>query len=123
MGRRLNRIMHCIERLAAVVVLTVLAFAPACAQELPAHPPHGRVAAGGACLDQKERRAAIETGKVVRLAAAMRAAKSRIPGTVVRARLCHSGDGLVYVLTILPRNGKVARLTVDAAKGTLVGER
>ena len=30
-------------------------------------------------------------------------------------------DGLVYVLTVLARDGKVARLTVDAVKGTLVG--
>ncbi len=44
-----------------------------------------------------------------------------MPGTVVRARLCRSDDGLVYVLTVLAHDGKVARLTVDAVKGTLVG--
>ena len=81
-------------------------------------------AAGYVCLDQKERRAEAESGRLVRLAAAMRAAKSRMPGTVVRARLCHGpDDGLVYVLTVLARDGKVARITVDAANGTLVGER
>ena len=84
-----------------------------------------RPAATGAetlrCLDQKERRAESETGRVVRLDAAMRVARSRMPGTVVRARLCRSGDGLVYVLTVLARDGKVGRLTVDAVKGTLVG--
>ncbi len=58
---------------------------------------------------------------MVHLAAAMRAAKSQMPGTVVRARLCRGHDGLVYVLTVLARDGKVARLTVDAVKGTLVG--
>jgi uncharacterized membrane protein YkoI len=46
-----------------------------------------------------------------------------MPGTVVQARLCHSQDGLVYVLTVLAHDGKVARIIVDAAKGTLVGER
>ena len=76
-----------------------------------------------ACLDQKERRAEIASGGVVRLATAIRAAKSRMPGTVVQARLCHGQDGLVYVLTVLARDGKVARIVVDAAKGTLVGER
>jgi uncharacterized membrane protein YkoI len=30
-------------------------------------------------------------------------------------------DGLVYVLTLLSRNGKVTRATVDAANGTIVG--
>jgi len=39
------------------------------------------------------------------------------------ARLCRGKDGLVYVLTVLGRDGKVARITVDAAKGNLVGGR
>lgn len=74
---------------------------------------------GRACLDQRERRA--EAGKLIPLAAAMRTARTRMPGTVIRARLCRGNDGLVYVLTVLARDGKVARLTVDAVKGTLVG--
>jgi len=92
----------------AVMAMTVLLLTPARAAEL-AHN----------CLDQKERRAEIENGRVVRLDTAMRAARSKMPGTVVRARLCRGNDGLVYVLTVLARDGKVARLTVDAAKGTL----
>jgi uncharacterized membrane protein YkoI len=75
--------------------------------------------AGYACLDQRERRA--EAGKFITLVAAMRTARTRMPGTVVRARLCRGPDGLVYVLTVLARDGKVARITVDAVKGTLVG--
>jgi uncharacterized membrane protein YkoI len=94
----------------AIAALIILSVAPARAAELA----HG-------CLDQKERRAEIESGRVVRLATALRAARSRVPGTLVRARLCRSNDGLVYVLTVLARDGKVARLTVDAVKGSLVG--
>src|SRR5579862_8785805 len=92
----------------AVAILTILSLAPVRAAEL-----------GHACLDQKERRAEIESGRVVRLATALRAARSKMPGTLVRARLCRGNDGLVYVLTVLARDGKVARLTVDAVKGTL----
>ena len=73
------------------------------------------------CLDQKERRAESDANHLVRLSAAMRVARTRMPGTVVRARLCRDNDELVYVLTVLARDGKVARLTVDAVKGTLVG--
>jgi uncharacterized membrane protein YkoI len=73
------------------------------------------------CLDQKERKSESDTNHLVRLGAAMRVARTRMPGTVVRARLCRGNDGLVYVLTVLARDGKVARLTVDAVKGTLVG--
>ena len=94
----------------AIAALIILSVAPVRAAEL-----------GYACLDQKERRAEIESGRVVRLATALRAVRSKVPGTLVRARLCRSNDGLVYVLTVLARDGKVTRLTVDAVKGTPVG--
>lgn len=113
--------MHCIGRL-AVAALTVFGLASARAAE-PARPPHAGAPAAHTCLDLKERRAVNEGGKIVHLAAAMHAAKKRMPGTVIRARLCHGKDGLVYVLTILGRDGKVGRLSVDAVKGTLLGKR
>ncbi len=77
-----------------------------------------------ACLNQKERRLAVEGRKVIHLGTAMRVVRSRVSGTLVRARLCHrqGHPGLVYVLTVLARDGKVGRLIVDAVKGTLVGE-
>jgi uncharacterized membrane protein YkoI len=103
----------------AMPIVAILALAPARAEETASQPKTGPAAEH--CLDQKERRADTETGHLVRLGAAMRVARSRMPGTVVQARLCRSGDGLVYVLTVLARDGKVARLTVDAVKGTLIG--
>ncbi len=107
---------------AAIIALTVLTLVPARA-EAPVQPAHPAMPASDVCLDQKERQAAYDSGKVIRLDAVMRAARRRIPGTVVRARLCRGKDGLVYVLTVLARDGKVARLTVDAAKGTVIGKR
>ena len=94
----------------AVAALTILSLAPAGAAEL-----------AQVCLDQKERRAEVESGRVVRLDTALRAVRSKMPGTLVRARLCRGNDGLVYVLTVLARDGKVARLIVDAVKGSPVG--
>ena len=102
----------------------VLMLAPARAQEVAQDATQGAanpLQAEHACLDQKERRAEADSGGLIRLATAMHAAKSKMPGTVVRARLCHGSDGLVYVLTVLARDGKVARIAVDAVKGTLVG--
>ncbi len=107
---------------ATVAALAVLTLAAARGEE-PARPAPSGVIPPYACLNQKERRAATESGKLVHLAAAIHAAKKRMPGTVVRARLCRSGEGFVYVLTVLARDGKVARLTVDAVKGTLLGQR
>jgi uncharacterized membrane protein YkoI len=75
-----------------------------------------------ACLNQKERHALIESGSVIRLAAAMHAARAIAPGTLVRARLCRRPEGLAYVLTVLAHDGKVTHVAVDAAKGAL-GER
>ena len=98
----------------AIVIASVRAEEPARLTRAPA---------GHVCLDQKERRAETASGTVIRLAAAIQAAKNRTPGSVVRARLCHGQDGLVYVLTVLARDGKVARIVVDATKGTLVGGR
>ncbi len=94
----------------SLVLALVLALAPARAVE-----------AEHACLNQKERRAELESGRLIKLAGAIHAARTRMPGTVVRARLCRGQDGLVYVLTVLARDGKVARIAVDAVKGTLVG--
>lgn len=105
----------------SIPVLLASAIAIGAAHGEEARP--ARAPSGHACLDQKERRAETASGTVVRLAAAIHAAKSRMPGTVVQARLCHGQDGLVYVLTVLARDGKVARIVVDAVKGTLVGER
>jgi uncharacterized membrane protein YkoI len=102
----------------AVPVLAALAFAAWLPAAAPARADEPKVRD---CLNQRDRRAAIDHGQVIRLAAAIRAAKSRRPGTVVRAHLCRAPVGLVYVLTVLGRDGKVARLTVDAVRGTVVG--
>jgi uncharacterized membrane protein YkoI len=113
--------MRCALRFTTAAV-AALALAPAYGEDA-AGPAQDGATVAHVCLDQKERRAEYEAGHVVRLGAAMRAARSRMPGAVVQARLCRGNDGLVYVLTVLARDGKVARITVDAAKGTLVGGR
>jgi uncharacterized membrane protein YkoI len=113
--------MGILERAAAAGLLALaVALAPAYAQEMP-HPIHPE--GQRTCVNQKERRALVESGTVLRLAAAVHAVRSHIPGTLVRARLCHRGEGFAYVLTVLAHDGKVTRVVVDAAKGTLVGER
>ena len=114
--------MGCAKRFALLTLLLPLALASARGEE-PARPAQAGAEASHVCLDQKERRAETASGTVIRLAAAIQAAKNRMPRSVVRARLCHGQHGLVYVLTVLARDGKVARIVVDATKGTLVGGR
>jgi uncharacterized membrane protein YkoI len=112
--------MGSLERVSAAALLALAGgLAWARAQEMP-HPTHAE--AQHSCLNQKERRALVESGTVLHLAAAIQAVRSHIPGTLVRARLCHHGESFAYVLTVLARDGKVTRVVVDAVKGTLVSE-
>jgi len=70
------------------------------------------------CLNKEQQRAAIASGKAVRLGVAVKAVRRR--GEVVSARLCEGGKGLVYMLTVLARDGKVTRVTVDATSGSVL---
>jgi uncharacterized membrane protein YkoI len=108
---------------ALTLLALTLALTAAGAQEAAQPPPHGADPATRVCLNQKERRALIEKGAVLHLAAALRSVRTHVPGTLVRARLCHRGEGFAYVLTVLGHDGKVTRVIVDAVKGTVVGER
>jgi uncharacterized membrane protein YkoI len=94
-------------------------FAGAIAVALPAS--HAAGAEARHCLTKEQQRAAITGNKAVRLGVALRAARGRVAGEVVKARLCEGPKGLVYVLTMLARDGKVTRVSVDAASGDVVG--
>ena len=73
------------------------------------------------CLSQDQRRAAVATHRAIPLARAVRDVRHRAAGAeVVGARLCYHGSELVYVLTVLARDGKVTRSSVNAASGVLI---
>ena len=74
------------------------------------------------CLGKDQRQAVVETGQVIPLATAMAKLPGRA-GEVVRARLCESPKGYVYLLTLLARDGKVSRVTVDAKNGVVLNGR
>jgi uncharacterized membrane protein YkoI len=101
--------------LALAATLTALAApAPAAADE-------------NACLSKAEQRAALSSGQTVTLATAIRSARGSVRGRgsreVVRARLCREEKGLVYLLTLLTRDGKVTHTAVDATSGKVVEAR
>ena len=79
------------------------------------------------CLNKTEQRAAISHGQAVTLATAIRSARGSVRGRgareVVRARLCREENGLVYLLTLLTRDGKVTHTIVDATSGKVVDAR
>jgi uncharacterized membrane protein YkoI len=71
------------------------------------------------CLTRNEQKAKTAAHAVVPLSRAMRMVRPH--GEVIRARLCERGGSLVYLLTVLGTDGKVAQASVDAGNGTLVG--
>jgi uncharacterized membrane protein YkoI len=107
------------------LLLTLICLTPVAA---PAAEQH-------ACLTPQERNAAIAARKAVPLARAMKVVKAKVAGEVVNARLCRQAPaagapaqgaagapkGLVYVLTVLSRNGKVTQARVDATDGHWLG--
>jgi hypothetical protein len=105
-----------VSRLLLAVILAGLLAAPAAAG-IFADPPSER----GSCLTKAEQRALVLTRRAVPLGRTIKILYARgLRAEVVRASLCRRGDGLVYVLTLLARNGKVTRATVDAANGELI---
>jgi uncharacterized membrane protein YkoI len=80
-----------------------------------------------ACLNKAEQRAAVSQGQAITLGAAINAARTTTRGRgafeVVRARLCRESKGLVYVLTVLARDGKVTHTSVDAVSGKVIDRR
>ena len=94
------------------LALVVLAAGPAAAADPPT------------CLSQDQRRAAVAAHRAIPLARAVRDVRHRTAGAeVVGARLCYHGSELVYVLTVLARDGKVTRTSVNAASGVLIDGR
>jgi uncharacterized membrane protein YkoI len=83
----------------------------------------GGYAAGGACLSSADGRRAIQSSGAISLAAAAQVARGASPGEIVDYKICEADAGYSYVLTILGRDGKVARAWVDAASGKLVTVR
>jgi hypothetical protein len=74
------------------------------------------------CLTGDEQRAAIANGKAVPLATVIHSLH-RAPKDVIKAQLCQEPERLIYMLTLLGRDGKVRRAVVDATNGAVVGER
>jgi uncharacterized iron-regulated membrane protein len=75
------------------------------------------------CLTRDQQHTAITERRAVPLAAVQRSVRARAPGELVRARLCQEPERLIYLLTVLPRDGKVRRVIVDAKNGAVVSVR
>ena len=75
------------------------------------------------CLTRDQQRTAIAERRAVPLATVRRSVRGRVPGELVRAQLCQEPQRLIYQLTVLPRDGKVRRVIIDAKNGAVVSVR
>jgi hypothetical protein len=107
---------------AGVFLAVPIIAAPIIAVSTVAVPGNGLAAESLHCLTGDEQRAAIANGKTVPLATVIHSLH-RAPKDVIKAQLCQEPDRLIYVLTLLGRDGKVRRAMVDATNGAVVGER
>jgi uncharacterized membrane protein YkoI len=81
----------------------------------------GSASAADHCLSRAEQKAKTAAHAVVPLSRAIRQVKPH--GEVIRARLCERDGHLVYLLTVLGTDGKVAQASIDAANGAPLGPR
>src|SRR5262245_63085543 len=78
-------------------------------------------AAADHCFSRNEQKAQTAAHTVVPLSRAVRQVRPR--GELIRARLCERDGHLVYLVTLLAIDGKVAQASIDAESGTLLGPR
>jgi len=102
------------------VRIAVLLIAAAWCLAVPARAQQGIQAV---CLDPIQQRAAVLQGQAMPLGLARRALHPADGDALVRARLCYRGNSLVYVMTLLSRNGAVTNTIVDAREGRVIAPR
>ena len=70
------------------------------------------------CLPPREMQDVVQSNGVVAPASAIIMARRQVPNAdVVRANLCRTGNGLVYVIMALSKDGKIIQVMIDAPSG------
>jgi uncharacterized membrane protein YkoI len=95
----------------ALLLLPLLAFQASTSLALPV------------CLDDEEARTEVQSRKLVSLQQAIMAAKAKSRGDLISAHLCRVQELYMYRISILQRDGRVARLLVNAVSGHLSEKR
>lgn len=70
------------------------------------------------CLPPREMQETVAAKGVVAPASAVMTARRQVPGAdVVRASLCRSSDALVYVISVLQKDGRIVQVMIDGTSG------
>jgi uncharacterized membrane protein YkoI len=101
--------------LRALVALTLTTCAAANAAEAELH----AVAAKPVCLSAAETRELVKSRRLLEPFAALKSAAAQRKAEALSARLCRTGDDLVYEITLLHRDGRVVHVEMEAASGKI----
>jgi uncharacterized membrane protein YkoI len=72
------------------------------------------LAAADGCLSSDQARLSVQAERLIEMPEAAQLARGKAGGEVVSANLCRVNQRLMYVIAILSRDGRVARVSVDA---------
>lgn len=75
------------------------------------------------CLTAEEMHGAVNANEAVAPALAHRHAREAAQGDILRMRLCREDGVLMYQITVLKRDGRVSRVTIEAVSGKVSAVR
>ena len=99
----------------AAALCALMAGAPVSAAEAEARP----VAAKPVCLNAAETREMVKSRRLLEPFAALKFAGAQRKAEALSARLCHTGEDFVYVITLLHRDGRLVHVEMEAATGKI----
>jgi uncharacterized membrane protein YkoI len=89
----------------------------------PASELEVRVAVKSTCLSPSETREEIKNRRLLEPFAVLKAAATQFKAEALSAKLCHSGDELVYEIALLHRDGVLLHVVTNAVTGKLIAAR
>jgi uncharacterized membrane protein YkoI len=70
------------------------------------------------CLSAREMQEVVSTDRVLKPALAIAAARRSVPNSeMLRASMCRDQDVLIYVISVLRKDGRVVHVLIDARSG------
>jgi hypothetical protein len=100
----------------AAVLFLVTASAGARGAEGEPHP----AAVKPVCLSASETRDEVKAHKLIEPFVALKSAAQQRKAEALSARLCHIGDEFIYEITLLHRDGRLARVEMEAGTGKMI---
>jgi len=83
----------------------------------------GAAGAETICFSAEDTRDHVVKHGLIALPDVVRSARGAAQADLISARLCETDGNMVYMIAMLERGGKVARITLDARTGELINIR